>query len=57
MENPINPARVRKALLKLEEAKEELERALAEAAGPRPDPPPHAAKIKDRRSMRSLRRV
>ena len=56
MENPINPARVRKALLKLEEAKEELERALAEAAGPRPDPPPHAAKAKDRRSMRSLRR-
>jgi hypothetical protein len=56
MDSPINLARVQRALSKLEEAKDELEMALAEAAEPRPDPPPRAAKIKDRRSVRSLRR-
>lgn len=51
----INPNRVRKALEALNEAKRELEDALAEAERPRPDPPPQPARLyKGRKSLRRI---
>jgi len=47
---PINPARIRKALQLVEEAKDELERALQDAERPRPNPPPGPVRVMPKRS-------
>lgn len=55
MNTPINPSRIKKALLALKEAERELEAALADAERPAPDPAPRGARVyKPGKTMRRV---
>ncbi len=54
---PINPARITKALQLVEEAKKELEQALADAERPRPDPPSGPVRLMNPRGRGAKPRV